>query len=279
MTQPTPTSDPNNTLVIGVVPFLNALPLTFGLDDRPDVTLHRDPPAKLAAALDAGRLDAALIPSIDYQHSTEVFSVLPVAAITSAGPVLTVRVLSRGPLEQITSIAADPHSHTSVALVQIIWRLRYHRRLKITPLDAAPGNYDSVLLIGDKVLAAMPDWPHQLDLGQAWDELTNLPFVYAFWAVRDPAKLDTLTTILEDAFCQGISHIDQIVQNHAQHHGFEPDLARRYLTQHIRYDFGLRQMQGVNRFYQLAHQFGLTPAHRELSLPAQKPCDYSMPNP
>eukprot|EP01026_Neomeris_dumetosa_P031025 TRINITY_DN24676_c0_g1_i1.p1 TRINITY_DN24676_c0_g1~~TRINITY_DN24676_c0_g1_i1.p1 ORF type:complete len:121 (+),score=24.19 TRINITY_DN24676_c0_g1_i1:3-365(+) len=49
---------------------------------------------------------------------------------------------------------------------------------------------ESALLIGDKVVNAPPldDFPHQLDLGEQWKKLTNLPFVYAMWACRTGAE-------------------------------------------------------------------------------------------
>ena len=42
------------------------------------------------------------------------------------------------------------------------------------------GKPQAMLLIGDKVVTASPpatDYPHQLDLGEAWKTLTGLPFV------------------------------------------------------------------------------------------------------
>ena len=260
-------ADPPEPLRIGTVPFFNALPLTFGLDERTDVILRRLPPAQLAAALDADCLDAALVPAIDYQHAAHPWSILPVGAIGSRGPVLTVQVFSRCPLDRITTLAVDTDSHTSVALAQIIWRLHYGCPLQTTLLDTNDALPDAVLLIGDKVLAQNGQWPHQLDLGAAWHELTRLPFVYAFWAVRHPRHAHRITVILEEARREGMRRLDSIISRHARAHGFDRQLAHPYFTQNICYDMGSDQMQGLNRFYQLAHDLGLTSALRKLFLP------------
>ena len=49
------------------------------------------------------------------------------------------------------------------------------------------------LLIGDKVVTDAPPtdrYPHQMDLGEAWKDLTGLPFVYAMWMCRGPRTGD-----------------------------------------------------------------------------------------
>ena len=49
---------------------------------------------------------------------------------------------------------------------------------------------DAVLLIGDRAMrACLPGFAHAFDLGQEWHDWTDLPFVYAVWAVREGADL------------------------------------------------------------------------------------------
>ena len=272
MDEPTKLSaDLDGRLRLGTVPFLNALPLTFGLDERADVVLRRWPPAQLPAALDADRLDGALVPAIDYQRTASQWSILPVGAIGSRGPVLTVQVFARCPLDRITTLAVDTDSHTSIALAAIIWRLRYSNSLHTTALDPNGLLPDAVLLIGDKVLAQIQQWPHQLDLGLAWHELTGLPFVYAFWVVRHVRHAHSITAILENARRQGTHRMDHIISRHAQAHGFDQQLARRYLTRNLCYDLGPDQIQGLNKFYQLAYDLGLTDSRRALQLTDANP--------
>lgn len=265
-----PSSDKGNRtdyFRIGAVSFFNARPLIYELERHPQVQLTRIAPAKLPEAVNAGRLDTALVPSIDYQYNND-WIILPVAAIASHGPVLTVRLFSRKPPETIHTLACDPDSHTSVTLARIIWQLKFHRRLEIIPLPSQLDSADAILLIGDKVLPQLDRWPYQLDLGQAWTELTQLPFVYAFWVVNARTKnlCEPLLKILRQAYQQGIANLDTIIDRYAGEHGFDTILARKYFSQNIEFEFGPLQQQGLKTFYELAYQHKLVPNLRPLRL-------------
>lgn len=249
---------------VGAVRFLNARPLVFGLEDEPGLSLHYDVPARLAEALAEGRIDVGLVPSIDYQRSDGQWLIVPGAAIASRGEVLTVRVFSRCPLDQVERIACDTDSHTSVALAALVWQLRFGRMPEMTALDGPCGSEATVMLIGDKVMGELGQWAHELDLGQAWTEMTSLPFVYAFWAVRADAGGDVPVDALQRARQQGMAHIDAIVDEYADEHGFERGVARKYLTEHLSFDLGRPEWQGLARFYSLAHRYGLIDQARPL---------------
>ena len=120
---------------VGVVSFFNARPLIYGLEHHEQVVLKQDVPARLGESLDKGQVHAALVPSIDYQLFPSEWLILPIAAIGSQSEVLTVRIFSRKPLEELDRLACDTDSHTSMVLAQIIWRLRYGRTLEIVPLE------------------------------------------------------------------------------------------------------------------------------------------------
>ncbi len=253
---------------IGAISYFNTRPLIYQLDQHPHVELTRAVPAQLAHAINTNTVDTGLVPSIDYQHNGNDWLILPIAAIASDGPVLTVRIFSRQPPEKIHSLACDPDSHTSVTLAQIVWQLKYHRSLDTTALPSRFDSADAVLLIGDKVIGQLDRWPYQFDLGQAWNELTQLPFVYAFWAVAARAKntCEPLVKILRQAFQQGSANLQAIIDRYAEEHGFDTNLARKYFAQNIHFDFGPKEQQGLKKFYELAHQFGLVPNLRPLKL-------------
>ena len=249
---------------VGAVSYFNARPLIDGLIDRKDIVLTRQAPARMAEAMDTGSLDAVLLPSIDFQRTAAEWLILPDAAISSQADVLTVRVLSHKPCEQIDHLACDTDSHSSVALAQIVWHLRYGRVVPTTPLTGDLAAAQSVLLIGDKVLGQLDRWRYQLDLGQAWTQLTGLPFVYAFWALRPGPNAGELAGILHSAYRSGTRSIDRIVDRYAAEHGFEKHMARKYLTDNICYEFAQPQRQGLTRFFELANQLGLTDRNRPI---------------
>ncbi|MBN1764419.1 MAG: menaquinone biosynthesis protein [Sedimentisphaerales bacterium] len=242
------------TIRVGAVSFFNGKPLIYGLQARDNIDVITMVPSDLGRALDAGDIDVGLVPSIDYLTNSANWQILPVSAIGSRGEVLTVRVFSQINPEDISQLTCDTDSHTSVVLARIIWRQKYQKKLKITPLQDIKAS-PSVLLIGDKVIPQLGKWPYELDLGQIWAELTALPFVYAFWAVKSDLQAGRINKIIKSlrwAYRNGVANIDRIALEYGPKHGFEPGLARQYLTRNIYFEFGDEQLQAIKKFYDLA---------------------------
>lgn len=260
MSENEPPSTPPKRFRVGVPPFLNVQPLIYGLKDHPAIQLYPQPPAHLAALLDQGELEAALVPSIDYWRNSRHWQLLPAGVIASQGEVLTVRVFSHQPLDRIEELSGDLDSHTSVVLVQVLWHLMYNRPLRVNPLNARDNlsNHQAILLIGDKVIPQLGRWEHELDLGLAWNQTTGLPFVFALWAAPIGSDVTELTAILNHSRQQGLAHIPEIATQMGLPHGFNPDQAERYLTHHLHFAFGDQENRGLQRFFEFVHQFKLS---------------------
>lgn len=246
---------------LGSVSFLNAKPLIYGLERETDLALTLDVPSRLIDGLRDGRFDLALLPVIDYQQLPGA-QVVPAGGIGCDGPTLTVRIFSRVPLGDVQTLACDTDSHTSVALARLVLAESYAARPEFVPLHAA-GNAPSTarLLIGDKVVAQEPaGFPIQIDLGQAWKELTGLPFVFATWVARAGVDLRDLPVRLEIARREGLANVEAIITQFAQRHGWPTDIARKYLTHYLKFDIGPRQLQAIALFHTLAAKHGIIPA-------------------
>src|SRR5688500_8123419 len=125
---------------IGAVSYLNTKPLVYRLAElAPRHELTFDLPSRLADDLAAGRLDVALIPSVEFFQNPE-YSIVSDACIACRGPVRSVKLFSRTPLPAIRTLALDEGSRTSVALVQILLRERFGITPELVPfpIDAAP---------------------------------------------------------------------------------------------------------------------------------------------
>jgi chorismate dehydratase len=263
-----PPSPPAATaLRIASVSYLNAKPLLWGVESFDDVRLQLDVPAKLLDRVRFNEADIALLPVIDYQRLDDLV-IVPSGGIGSDGPTLTVRIFSKTPIEQIRTLACDTDSHTSVALAQIVLAERF----RIQPELCAPVRglevTDACLLIGDKVVCEEPTgFAHQLDLGEAWKQLTGLPFVFAVWMTRKGINLRDLPARLSEARVEGLKHVDELVERFAIPRGWPGDVARRYLSVNLQYEIGERQLAAIRRFHQLAHRHGIIAQCRELQLP------------
>ncbi len=234
---------------VGVVSYLNTLPLIEGLDQLSSLSLRHSVPSHLVDMLTNGEVDVALCSSIDFQQSPVPLSILPVGMLGCCGATLTVRLFSATPLDRIKAVHTDSDSHTSIALLRVLLRERFGIEPAIVPFDAhehaartaITDHPQAMLLIGDKVVNQSPSvvrYPYQLDLGAAWHEWTGLPFVFAIWmarADRDASRLHTIAAILDRQRRHNRERIDTIIARHADSRGWPHDLARRYLGECLRY--------------------------------------------
>jgi chorismate dehydratase len=252
-------------LRLGAVSYLNTRPLVRGLDRLPAsrLKLEFDVPSRLAARLAAGELDLAMIPSIEYARGAG-YAAVPGLCIASDGPARSVLLFSRVPPAEVRTLALDPASRTSVALVTILMRELWSAGPAFTedggPIESVLSRQDACLVIGDRALfAAVPPGVLVTDLGEAWKQLTGLPFVYAFWAGRrDTVEgADEIVQALQLAARDGLEHLDEIAAAHEWGGLRDPGRALSYLRDAMKYSWRQRERDGLLRFYLLAARHGL----------------------
>ena len=241
---------------VGSVPYLNAVPLTRGLEDQVIFAT----PAKLAEMLQRGELDAALV-SVTEVLFNDRYDVLDGIAVASLGEVQSVFLAHRRPLAEAREIFCDTASLTSVALLRVLLA-EQGLQPEFKPLAsydraALP---DFVLLIGDPALDLLrADPAHQVwDLGTAWMELTRLPFVYAVWALRRGIENNALRRRLRDAKDFGLETLDNIISERAE---YDYHFRKDYLGWHIHYHLGADEKRGLIKFMELLRRHGLGPVY------------------
>jgi len=169
---------------VGAVTYLNSRPLYDCLPElASNVELVVDLPSRLAAGLAAGRLDVALVPSIE-SFRTPGYTIVSDACVACNGPVWSIKLFSRVPVEQIRTLALDEGSLTSAALVRILLAERFGKTPELEQLPIGCSLEDSpadaVLLIGDRAIRpASRQFKLVWDLGEEWSQWTGLPFVFA----------------------------------------------------------------------------------------------------
>jgi len=253
---------------LGVVSFLNARPLIDGLDCSRGVSLVYDVPARLPGLLDAGEVDAALVPIIDIVRPHRKWKIISDACIGCDGETLTVRIFSKVPPDEIERLHVDGDSHTSVALASVIWREMFDRQLRIAPLESAGGDWSrvqAVLLIGDKVVShRLTEFDIETDLGGAWKSLTGLPFVFAAWVTQQAYAAGDLPRLLEQARDQGVTRAAEIAASAGPRLGWPVELATRYLIHRLRFRITERHREAMNLFLEMVQQQQLLPEVQEL---------------
>jgi chorismate dehydratase len=254
---------------VGAVTYLNARPLVVALaalDAR--LELVTDYPSRLADALSAGELDVAMIPSIEYARHPE-FSIVSDACIACDGPVRSVKLYGRVPVEDIQTLALDVGSRTSAALARILLKERFDivPKLRSLPigveLEDMPA--DAVLMIGDRGMTpANGAFEFVWDLGEEWSRWTGLPFVFSLWVARPGVDLRGVEHTLAAARDIGLTRFPEIARREAPLIGIPEADCLSYLRDHLEFRLGRRQRQGLERFFALAARLGLAPADVKL---------------
>lgn len=256
---------------IGVVSFINTLPLIDGLDHLRDITLRPSVPSVLIDQLLSSEVEVALCSSIDYQLAPQPLVLLPAGMLGCEGPTLTVRLYSSVALKDLREVYCDTDSHTSVMLMRLLLREQFDIDPTIVPYDAREHVADNrplqwppaMLLIGDKVATDSPPavrYPYQLDLGAAWHEMTGLPFIFALWMARADADEDRLRLAcmtLDRQRRHNCERIDRMIHRRVAARNWPLDLAATYLKQRLRYDLTPAAIEGIERFFTIAHEQGL----------------------
>jgi chorismate dehydratase len=249
---------------IGAVSYLNTRPLVYGMQDGPGserVRLSYATPAVLADRLAAGELDVALLPVIELARIPGL-ELVPGLGIVTDGPSRSVLLVSSCPPDAIESIALDPDSRTSNALARVllaeVWKCRPRIRAGRPSLEESLDEADAAVRIGDKALFdALPSGAHVHDLGEAWTNETRLPFVFAAWAACPGIVDRELYRLMHDSRRAGSRAVDRIAAEFTWNGRRHPDIAREYLTEHIRFRLGANELRAMELFFGAAHRLGL----------------------
>lgn len=238
---------------VGCVPYLNARPLARLFADTHEVEVIYDVPSKLPTLLDSGRAEAVLASAYDALQ-TPGRTYAEGVSIASNGPVVSVRLFSKVPFGQIDSLALDASSLTSNALGRALLAENYAISPRCEP--AAPDinqmleAHDAAILIGDKGMAAPGEGLHVMDLGEAWTELTGLPFVWAIW-IGDENLSPELVTLLNRAAHWGLGQSDMLAREAHEETGLPYEACVHYLTTVMDYRLTEAHLRGLKTFRDL----------------------------
>src|SRR5205814_1879509 len=160
---------------------------------------------------------------------------------------------------EIKIIHCDPASLTSVNLLKVLLAERGLKPdfIPLPSYDQAP-QLDNVLLIGDAAIDFLRSQEtHEIfDLGAAWFELTQLPFVYAVWALRRGVENKELRRQLSEAKDFGLETLDHIVRTRTE---YTEEFRKDYLGWHVHFHLGADEKRGIAKFMELLRKHGFGP--------------------
>ena len=237
-----------------------------------------------AELLDQNRVDAALVPVIAYQTLSDV-RLIPDVCVGAKERVRSVCLVTRGmDLTDVSTVALDVSSRTSVALVKIIFREFLSKEPEYTPAQPNVENMlataDAALIIGDPALSiadsnstGSPPYKGgvaalrgrggsfiKYDLAELWKRHTGLGFIFAMWMTRSE-KLEIDFAAARD---EGVANVDSIAGSYAANLPLSQHEIREYLTQNISYTPDESMLRGMELYFELARKHKLIPDNKEL---------------
>ncbi|MBU1168108.1 MAG: menaquinone biosynthesis protein [Proteobacteria bacterium] len=266
---------PPGTVNIGRISYINVSPVYYGLDRNTKpawLSMVTEPPAVLNRMLEQNNIVMSPVSSAAYAKNHDSWLLIPDVSISSFGKVMSVILASHYSLDDLHGrpIIFTEESATAANLVRYILARRkvfphIETRKITTPVNMAD-QADAVLVIGDAALTEnwQDSFEHVFDLGEIWNDMTGLPFVYAVWAIRrDYAQSCPRTlSLLKDLFLEskrlGDEHKDEIVLHASLKTGLTKERCRDYF-QHLNCDFGPLHLKGLSTFFDGLYVLGLIP--------------------
>jgi chorismate dehydratase len=262
---------------ISAISYLNTAPLMWDFEHGNagrHFQISYTLPSACARSLAEGTADIGIIPAAAYA-SVPGLRILPDVAIASRRAVRSILLVSKMRIEEVRRVALDTSSLTSVALTKVLFEKWLGGGREFTPmapdLEKMLAEHDAGLVIGDPALKIDRSRYHTLDLAEEWIRHTGKPFVFAFWAMREPSLREAdpsldLGGIFRDSRDHGLaaSSLDQIAREWAPRLRINESDVQTYLTENIHYQLDAGCLEGLLRFYQYAGEIGALPAAPEL---------------
>lgn len=245
---------------VGIVNYLNTKPLLYGIQHstvKDELELIEDYPANIARLLADGNIDLGLVP-VSVIPRLKEYHIITDYCIGCNGPVASVCLFSEVPIEEIKEVLLDYQSRTSVALAKIL--LKDYWKIQPKLIDAGPNFLSSVkgttaaVIIGDRALEQRKRSPYIYDLGEAWQQHTGLPFVFAAWVSNKKLPEDFIESF-NKANKKGIENINTVVAENP----YPVFSLQQYYTKHINYFLDAEKRKGLEKFIEML----------ALSIPAQ----------
>lgn len=247
---------------LGCLPYLNVRPLVYTLEQGglpQGWELVYAPPSVLAGMLEREEIAAAPVSAFAC-YANPSFAVCPGICIAADGPVKSVLVLSKVPVDQIRRVALDTSSLSGANMTKIILSEVYDLSPEFVHSDPSPVSgmldaADAALVIGDPAMLCPKEGLHVLDLGLEWRKLTGLPTVFAVWAGKGITP--ELVDVLHEAKARGRDMLPEMSESESQRLGLPYETCFDYLSNTIKYDFGEREREAFELFREKAIAHGL----------------------
>ncbi len=253
---------------LGCLPYLNVRPLVYTLEHGglPEGwEFAYAPPAALAEMLRRQEIAAAPVSSFACFMNPD-FGICPGICIAADGPVKSVLLLSKRPIEFVNTVALDTSSLSGANMLRIILKEAYGLCPNFVQSDPHPSEMlklaDAAMVIGDPAMLFPKEDMFVLDLAAEWKKLTGLPAVFAVWAGKGITS--RLVDVLLAAKEAGLAMLPRIACEESKRLSLPYEVCFDYLSRTMVYDLGEKERQGLELFREKAIAHGLLDSRAEV---------------
>jgi chorismate dehydratase len=244
---------------ISIVSYTNTLPFKWALKRSSlleRIDLQEDIPSICAQKLKYKQVDLALVP-VALIPELDSYFIETDYCIGANGKVDSVKLYSQVPLNDIKTITLDYQSKSSITLTKVL--VKFFWKLRVNYVDAKPGfeeqirESDAAVVIGDRTFSLNGKYAYEFDLAAEWKKFTGLPFVFAAWLSTSklaPDFIQEFNAVLKE----GITHIDQAVNDDHDPIKLSKSLTREYLTERISYSLDADKLKALDLFLSYIQQ-------------------------
>ncbi|MFC3804262.1 menaquinone biosynthesis protein [Cohnella sp. GCM10012308] len=265
--------DRTEPIRIGRIDYTNVWPVFHHFEPellRCAPRLVRAMPAELNRRLREGAIDMAAISSFAYGLNSEDYVLLPNLSVSARGPVQSILLFLKSPLETVLDggrIAMTTTSATSVNLLKILME-KFHGGHPVyesaePDLESMLTHADAALLIGDHAIRA--SWKNHgyevIDLSDSWYRFTGMWMTFAVWAVRREAAAAKYADIAEiyealvDSKRRSYGDMRPVIDHALRTVGGTEAYWKGYFDG-LNHDFGAGQREGLSLFFKYARELG-----------------------
>lgn len=254
-------------IMTGRISYMNVAPVYYGFDcgfvKSNSICFIKEPPAKLNSLMENNELEISPVSSVAYGRNMGKWLILPDLSISCFSKVKSVLLVSRYPLDQLTGkkILFNSESETAVALLKLlfIWMgiCPVYSTNRFSKTDDIDKGISAFLIIGDSALTGKWDsiFKYVYDLGEKWNNMTNLPFVFALWVVqkefaeKNPEIVTKYIYLFKKSKKIGLSNLDKISKKISKKLSVNFEEGKTYYNK-LNYDLDEIHLKGLEKFYE-----------------------------
>jgi predicted solute-binding protein len=255
---------------LGASPHLYCEPVIVRLKADDGFELTVDAQTRNAIKLRQHDLDAAFLSPIDYARESSEYTIVPGVAVSSDKATQSVVLHFREGIRSVRTMAVDPSSTSEIILAKILLEEQFDTAPTIIPahgpLQVMLQRADSALLVGDPSLQEAGGNQNRIDLIEAWNDLTELPYVHGFWCAREEDLTRVQARKLQEALQQGVTMFDEIARSGGGQHLLHesPEFIKTYLES-FSFELADEAEEGLREFIRYAYYHGVLPDIADLN--------------